>query len=63
MKKIGLLILLLVAAALAFELHGYYRGYQQGERVTNSWWIDKKSLYYDTSEIVKKQITEHQNHI
>lgn len=63
MKKACLLVLLLAAVALAFELHGFYRGYRKGEKVTNSWWIGKKSLYYDTSEIIKKQIAEHHNHI
>jgi ABC-type glycerol-3-phosphate transport system substrate-binding protein len=63
MKKACLLVLLLAAVALAFELHGFHRGYRKGEKVTNSWWINKKSLYYDTSEIIKKQIAEHHNHI
>ena len=63
MKKIYFYLLVLVLVALACEYDGFIRGFNQGEKETNSWWISKKSLYYDTSEVIKKQIKNNHNFI
>lgn len=34
---------------------GYTRGYHDGQKITNSWWIDKQSRYYDSVEVEKKR--------
>lgn len=55
MKKVLLVLVLMILVALVCEYHGYRRGFTDGEKITNSWWIDKKSTYYDISEVVKKR--------
>ncbi|BBO83640.1 hypothetical protein [Desulfosarcina ovata] len=53
--------LILIAAAFLFGARrGYQLGYTDGENRANSWWIDKKSRYYESAEIKKKRI--HLNH-
>lgn len=54
MKKSLFIILILIVLALVLEIHGYNRGYEQGQKATNTWWIDQKSRIYDTSEVLKK---------
>lgn len=34
---------------------GYTRGYHDGQKTTNTWWIDKQSRYYDSVEVEKKR--------
>ncbi len=60
MKKTLLVFILFVFVAVIFEYHGYHRGFNDGETITNSWWIDKKSQYYDTSQVIKKR--QHKKH-
>lgn len=54
-KHIVLIALILFTAAMAGLFYGYRRGYSHGEKVTNKWWIDQQSQYYDTSEVIKKR--------
>lgn len=61
MKKICLFLVLLALVALVCEIHGFSRGFRQGEKETNGWWVDKKSTYYDTSELFKKQLADRYN--
>lgn len=58
MKKTLLIFILMTFIALLFEYHGYSRGFNDGEKTTNSWWIDKKSQYYDTSQVIKKRLNK-----
>ena len=37
------------------SFRAYEKGYEDGTKVTNSWWIDKQSRYYDTEEVEKKR--------
>lgn len=54
--NIALLTVLLIAfAAGAGLVIGYRRGYDHGEKITNKWWIDQQSRYYDASEVEKKR--------
>ena len=34
---------------------GYARGFRDGQKITNGWWIDKQSKYYDSVEVDKKR--------
>ena len=63
MKKTTLVILLIILVAVLCELHGFKRGFGQGEKATNAWWIGQKSVMYDTSEVVKKGILNRCNRI
>jgi hypothetical protein len=56
---ISLILAALGLTALTGAYHGYRRGYKAGERATNTWWIDKKSVYYDTAEVIKRRIAKH----
>ena len=56
-------LILLVAGFLAGAQHGYNLGYLDGENRANGWWIDKKTHYYESSEIRKKRINLKHNHI
>ncbi|MDA8141678.1 MAG: hypothetical protein M0036_23790 [Desulfobacteraceae bacterium] len=55
MKKHLILILLIILLALVCEIHGFKRGFVQGQKATNSWWIDRKSRLYDTRETLRKE--------
>ena len=61
--KILIISLLMASAVLVGTYQGYRLGYAKGEQMTNNWWIDKKSLYYDSREIEKKRIIQHHNAI
>ena len=54
-RRILLLALLLIIAASAGLFYGYQRGYGHGEKITNKWWIDQQSRYYDAAEVAKKR--------
>ena len=56
-------LILLVAGFLLGTQHGYNLGYLDGENRANGWWIDKKTHYYESSEIRKKRINLKHNHI
>lgn len=55
LKSIFLIAALLFMATLTGILYGYRRGYEHGEKITNKWWIDQQSQYYDASEVIKKR--------
>ena len=55
LKHIVLIALLLFIAAAAGITYGYRRGFDHGEKITNKWWIDQQSRYYDASEVIKKR--------
>ena len=63
MKKLLLVFAILLFTVLICEYHGYRRGYAEGEKLTNTWWIDKKSTYYDIDEVVKKRMENRYNRI
>jgi len=63
MKKAVFVILLVLLVAVLCEFHGFKRGFTQGEKVTNAWWIDQKSVLYDTSEVLKKNNLNGHNRI
>ena len=54
-KRILLVTLLLIFTAMTGIIFGYRRGYNHGEKITNKWWIDQQSQYYDASETAKKR--------
>jgi heme A synthase len=56
-------IILLAAVFLAGARHGYDLGFVAGENRANGWWIDKKTHYYESTEIKKKRINLKHNHI
>jgi len=52
----GVLIFLIFISGMVYGSYRTYdSGYQDGKRVTNSWWIDKQSRYYDTDEVDNKR--------
>ncbi len=55
LKQFVLIALLLFIATTAALFFGYQRGYRHGEKITNKWWIDQQSQYYDASEVIKKR--------
>jgi hypothetical protein len=55
LKRFALIAFLLLITAAAGLLYGYRRGYVHGEKITNKWWIDQQSQYYDASEVIKKR--------
>ncbi|MEE4114029.1 MAG: hypothetical protein V2I40_14515 [Desulfobacteraceae bacterium] len=57
------ILILLIAGFLVGAQHGYDLGYLDGENRANAWWIDKKTHYYESSEIRKKRINLKHNHI
>jgi hypothetical protein len=59
LKHIVLIALLLFIAATAGIYYGYRRGFDHGEKITNKWWIDQQSQYYDASEVIKKRRAQH----
>jgi hypothetical protein len=63
MKKLLLVLAILLFTVLICEYHGYQRGYADGEKQTNTWWIDKKSTYYDIREVVRKRSENRYDHI
>lgn len=50
-----LTLTLLVSGILVGNYLGYARGYRHGQKVTNGWWIDKQSRYYDSVEVEKNR--------
>ena len=56
-------IIILIAVFLIGARHGYDLGYTDGENRANGWWIDKKSHYYESTEVRKKRINLKHNHI
>lgn len=48
------MVLMLTCISLG-NWFGYARGFQDGQKVTNGWWIDKQSKYYDSVEVDKKR--------
>jgi hypothetical protein len=55
LKHLVLIALVLFMAAAAGIYYGYRRGFDHGEKITNKWWIDQQSQYYDASEVIKKR--------
>jgi membrane protein DedA with SNARE-associated domain len=55
LKRFALIALLLFLATTVGVLFGYRRGFVHGEKITNKWWIDQQSQYYDASEVIKKR--------
>lgn len=47
-------VMMLIGLGLGSYL-GYARGYRHGRKVTNTWWIEKQSRYYDSDEVEKKR--------
>jgi hypothetical protein len=61
-KKIACssILLALVAALFLWGMQlGYKRGYAAGSQVTNNWWIEKKVKQFETSEVIKKRLSNH----
>lgn len=54
-RNILLIAMLLIISVTAGLFYGYQRGYDHGEKITNKWWIDQQSQYYDTAEVAKKR--------
>lgn len=59
LKNIVLIVSLLFIATMTGLFYGYRRGYEHGEKITNKWWIDQQSQYYDASEVMKKRRAQH----
>jgi hypothetical protein len=53
----------MVSVFLAGAHRGYDLGYTDGENTANGWWIDKKSRYYESAEVIKKRINLKYNQI
>jgi len=52
----GVLMVLLLAFGICLgSYYGYTRGYRHGEKISNAWWIQKQSRYYDTDEVQQKR--------
>ncbi len=56
-------IILLLPVFLAGARQGYNFRHTDGENRANGWWIEKKTRYYESAEIMKKRINLKHNHI
>ena len=59
LKYAALIALLLFITTVMGLFYGYRRGYNHGEKITNKWWIDQQSTYYDATELLKKCRAKH----
>jgi hypothetical protein len=60
MRKKFLMIVVVLTVALVSNYLGFARGVAKGSRLTNIWWVEQKSIYYDTHEIIqKRQLKKH----
>lgn len=60
MRKKFLMIVVVLAVALVSIYLGFARGFAKGLRDTSIWWVDQKSIYFDTHEILqKRQLKKH----
>jgi hypothetical protein len=64
MRKKFLMIVVVLTVALVSNYLGFARGFTKGvakgSRLTNIWWVEQKSVYYDTHEIIqKRQLKKH----
>ncbi len=50
-----LMFLIFITGMFLGSFRTYERGYEDGRKVTNAWWIDKQSRYYDADEVEKKR--------
>jgi hypothetical protein len=59
-KRLFLFVGLLLFAFLVlfYGYHSYKRGYADGAQFTNGWWIDQKSIYFETKKIIRKRIAK-----
>ncbi len=55
MRKKFLMIVVVLAVARVSIYLGFARGFAKGLRHTNIWWVDQKSIYLDTHEILQKR--------
>ena len=55
LAKAAMAIFLMVAIFMAGAQRGYDLGFIDGEKKANSWWIDKKSNYYESAKIKQKR--------
>ena len=53
----ALIAVLLGAGLCVSAMLGYARGFRHGQTITNGWWIEKQSRYYDSSEVEKQRRT------
>ena len=52
----ALVILALIGMGILFgSIMGYSRGYRHGQTITNGWWIEKQSRYYDSFSVDQKR--------
>jgi len=63
MRKKLFILMIIAFIALICEFHGFHRGFEQGRKTTNAWWIDKKSRLYDTSEVLRKEFQNGHNQL
>ncbi len=49
------MFLIFITGMFLGSFRTYERGYEDGRKVTNAWWIDKQSRYYDADEVEKKR--------
>jgi hypothetical protein len=52
-----------LVSVLMGSTFGYSRGYRDGQKATNSWWIGKQSRYYDSIETEKRKYMSHYNRL
>jgi membrane protein DedA with SNARE-associated domain len=54
-------VLLVFIGMCLGSYQGYTCGYHEGQKTTNTWWIDKQSRYYDPVEVEKKRRSQKYN--
>lgn len=59
----GIGLMAVVALFLWGVQIGYKHGYATGSQATNNWWIEKKVKQFETSEVIKKRLSHHQQAI
>ena len=61
--KVAMAIFLMAAIFMVGAQRGYDLGFVDGENKANTWWIDKKSNYYESTKIKQKRINLKYNEV
>jgi hypothetical protein len=59
----GIKVIVFALLFLSFFVVVWNLGYKWGRYDTNLWWVEQKSIYYDTKEILRKRLLKKHNYV